>query len=92
MTKHTPGPWEYQDAHEMAAAVLHVDRCWEVGISAEAEGLALVPGNEANARLIAAAPDLLVACEAALNERMFKDWPDVATLLIKAIKKATSSD
>jgi hypothetical protein len=88
MTKHTPGPWEYQDAHEMAAAVLHVDRCWEVGISAEAEGLALVPGNEANARLIAAAPDLLVACEAALNERMFKDWPDVATLLINAVKKA----
>ena len=42
----------------------------------------------ANAHLIAAAPDLLNACEAALNDRMFKDWPEVATLLKNAINKA----
>ncbi len=43
---------------------------------------------EANSYLIAAAPDLFHACEAALNDRMFKDWPDVATILIAAINKA----
>lgn len=32
--------------------------------------------------------ELLAACEAALNDRMFKDWPEVATLLKNAIAKA----
>lgn len=35
-----------------------------------------------------AAPDLLEACEAALNDRMYKDWPEIATLLMNAIEKA----
>lgn len=45
--------------------------------------------DEAHARLFAAAPDLLVACEAALHDRMFKDWPEIATLIKNAIAKAT---
>ena len=44
--------------------------------------------RDANARLICAAPDLLAACEAALNDRMYKDWPQVADLMKAAIKKA----
>ena len=43
---------------------------------------------KANARLIAAAPDLLVAAKAALNDRMYKHWPGIADLLIAAIAKA----
>lgn len=42
--------------------------------------------------LIAAAPDLLTACKMALNDRMFKDWPEVATALIAAIAKAEGKD
>jgi hypothetical protein len=62
---HTPGPWSFRDAHEDAASLFGVERCWEVGVDHPAScGLALVPGLEANARLIAAAPDLLAACEA----------------------------
>ena len=44
--------------------------------------------DEANAALISAAPELLMACEAALNDRMYKEWPAVADLLKAAIKKA----
>lgn len=53
--KHTPGPWNYQ-----ALAGKH-----DFAVYADADGknLALVCGfYEANARLIAAAPDLLAAC------------------------------
>lgn len=32
--------------------------------------------------------DLLIACKAALNDRMYKDWPGIADLLIAAIAKA----
>ena len=91
---HTPGPWEFlpgQDNQSFhpedpiagsvysSLADLHVARVWS-DVS--------VGDAEANARLIAAAPDLLTACEVALNDRMFKDWPDVATMLQNAIKKA----
>jgi predicted nucleic acid-binding protein len=43
---------------------------------------------DANARLIAAAPDLLASCRAALNDRQYKDWPGIADLLIAAVAKA----
>lgn len=42
----------------------------------------------ANARLIAAAPELLLAVKAALNDRRYLDWPVIAELLIAAIAKA----
>ena len=42
----------------------------------------------AHPRLHDAAPDLLLACQVALHDRMFKEWPEVATLLMNAIKKA----
>ena len=65
---------------------------WRVGVETSIPG-----GNyrdwdggsdEGNAYLAAAAPELLTACEAALNDRMFKDWPEIATLLKNAIAKA----
>lgn len=50
----------------------------------------------ANARLIAAAPDLLEACEAALWELTFdapEDWEDEATRILRcAIEQATGED
>lgn len=46
---------------------------------------------QANANLIASAPDLLMACEMALNDRMYKDWPSIADALMAAIVKAKGS-
>ena len=40
------------------------------------------------ALLVNAAPDLLRACQRALNDRMYKDWPEVAEVLKAAILKA----
>lgn len=61
--KHTPGPWTYQQFHE------HDE--WYIGCPVVDEMVAMVVSNsflpvgsrnaEANARLIAAAPDLLEA-------------------------------
>lgn len=60
-SKHTPGPWQVQhnDSH----------RSWCV-VSACGDGVtgwARVCQSEADARLIAAAPDLLEACRAIAN-------------------------
>ena len=59
-TKHTPGPWHYEHIGQDG---------WGIS-SNNLEGIAIVPHSlnmthdEANARLIAAAPDLLQALEA----------------------------
>jgi hypothetical protein len=62
MSQHTPGPW---------FANLLFSGAWQIN-SAESRIVANIPTSqsmptEANARLIAAAPDLLAACKAALN-------------------------
>ena len=68
MNKHTPGPWEAVSDHDWHSG-------WKFGVAG------VVPVNhtitEANARLIAAAPDLLEALEAI--ERIKDIWlPDCA--------------
>lgn len=67
--KHTPGPWNLQ----------HCDTGWTVGPNAQRRGDHVADVHEhqsgamsdataaANASLIAAAPDLLAACEAAIK-------------------------
>ncbi len=52
MSAHTPGPWRFEPAPHRAH--------WILGVTSVA--LTTMP-NEANARLIAAAPALLVALE-----------------------------
>ena len=62
MSKHTPGPWETsRDAVQEG----HV----QITVYSESDGerVATVFQCEANARLIAAAPDLLAALERSLN-------------------------
>jgi hypothetical protein len=57
MSEHTPGPWVWTDYGELSGAgdvVMDADYFSEP--------------SEADARLIAAAPDLLAACEAMLVE------------------------
>lgn len=54
--KHTPGPWEYLDKNGPNG------KAWGVGQQAKpGKGVAIVIQSEDDARLIAAAPDLLSA-------------------------------
>lgn len=91
--KHTPGPWDVNASRNGYTSEVAIEGpireqetapvCW-IGanrISSE---------NEANARLIAAAPELLAACRAALEfiqaQRMGSG--NAEPLLLAAIKKA----
>jgi len=97
--KHTPGPWFHrpEELHEGKHRV--AGRCPSVYtvIDGKAFGIAdalriqvVPPGRddiaEANARLIAAAPDLLEACRKALTCASINS--DVAALIRAAITKA----
>jgi hypothetical protein len=62
MSKHTPGPWEvgYHDKHGQRTVLsqhIEICTCWHHSVGAIEKEM------EANARLIAAAPDLLAALE-----------------------------
>lgn len=69
-TKHSPGPWHIEDEYIFDAILSRVatvdfgDDCEETitGAGRTPQGT-----GRANARLIAAAPDLLAACKAALR-------------------------
>ena len=54
MSKHTPGPWEAREHSDGSHWFVDWDGGWTAGDEL----------SEANARLIAAAPELLEACEA----------------------------
>ncbi len=62
MSKHTPGPWGYVDESPRDVRLKRAH--WSVGALEGREGVALVFRDEANAKLIAAAPELLEACQA----------------------------
>jgi hypothetical protein len=53
-TQHTPGPWRVS-----GKATINAGRSWIASVSTS--------NRDANARLIAAAPDLLAAAQGALN-------------------------
>ena len=81
MTGHTPAPWRI-DRHDGPCKACRVNHTYSPSLWIEGrrpvaqlsilplEGYGFIPENnaeqEANARLIAAAPELLVACKAAL--------------------------
>ncbi|WP_151038960.1 hypothetical protein [Mycobacterium tuberculosis] len=77
-TKHTPGPWIFY------ADTPSTDPNWHIVTTANRmvvlANVHIEPGNEtalANARLIAAAPELLVALEKLTNnaeQSAFEDW------------------
>ena len=82
--KPTPGPWTIK--HEEAAFPL----VWANGeVIAETYG---IPTRcQANARLIAAAPDLLAACKEALTAFYNQDIEDAKSALKFAIQKAEAT-
>lgn len=66
MAGHTPGPWRIVPYGDGDALVIHDARGdWRVCFMATPGSTGCMEGIEANARLIAAAPDLLEACKAA---------------------------
>jgi hypothetical protein len=88
MMTHTPGPW-YVVRRTVTVSVHSQDGLYIV------ENVRKLPNQEANIRLIAAAPDLLEAlmelesnCYAGALE-IFEDHPSIAKAR-EAIKKATS--
>ena len=58
MSKHTPGPWEAVNGPE---DTYYVEECGQRGIVAEVLHICTDEWTDANASLIAAAPDLLAA-------------------------------
>lgn len=86
MSEHTPGPW-HTGTHEDAHIVYDGD-CGFVADAGRDDGEAET--EAANARLIAAAPDLLAACERAarqLRERLLNASPWGA-LLVSDLEEA----
>ena len=102
MTKHTPGPWKAQKprGHQRA-----IHRKWEIVSTYLTNGEMIVVGEhtgidclrESDARLIAAAPELLAVLidvrEAWLNDRL-GDVEGILTgdVCANAIAKATGED
>lgn len=100
-TQHTPGPWHVTPSGGIAGDGEAVVLNWESDV-AECSGAKAINNGfgraEANARLIAAAPDLLEACQTALDGlagmtttqfSQGKDAP-IREDLAEAIRKATN--
>ena len=90
MSQHTKGPWLFSEATCKNGPLLAIETCVGAGDVAGIHG-----GSEedyANARLIAAAPDLLSACREAMdmcdsmeyNSYMMRVRDDLAAAIAKA--------
>jgi len=87
-TRHTPGTWK-----AYLAVADNAPNYWIVSTRAFKGTVTATCDNEANAKLIAAAPDLLAACKARLIASIFAlKGPETLTAedmqLAEAIKKA----
>ena len=61
--KHTPGPWRTVENTPSLIEAMHHDQMTFIAQAFQPQGNASIDEMWANARLIAAAPDLLAACE-----------------------------
>lgn len=93
MNKHTPGPWRHEGSEVWATRAMRINN-----ISAGTPMIATVCKHEdaeqfdydANARLIAAAPELLEALQLMIDKYEFGGWPaSTITVARAAIAKAT---
>ena len=78
MSEHTPGPWHVSS--KASTVIFASERLIASagGYTSNTEQESVVSENEANARLIAAAPDLLAACVAAIDSGIasHNHWDD----------------
>lgn len=81
MSKHTPGPWEAK-GWRVCANLAEGGPPLTVICDTANNKASRTPENEANARLIAAAPDLLVAC------KMLVDSPGITAAENEVLKSA----
>lgn len=88
--KATPGPWTYEPQDGTPGHCL----CAQV-FGPDGNSIATVDPSQpdeseanANARLMAAAPDMLTALKVLVNDSMFKDHPAASQMAIDAIAKA----
>ena len=97
--KHTPGPWTIERLKNDQWRIQSHDRiiCWE-SLRGTPESK-IIDEIEANARLIAATPDLLAACQYVVDWHREHDSGDgelydldFVTTCINAIAKATKED
>ena len=89
--KHTPGPWQVN--HNNPFRISDSDGVIR-GCAPIAETCGTLNEKRANARLIAASPDLLAACRVARSAIVFGngravDWNAITNQLADAISKAT---
>jgi len=90
MSKHTPGPWQYEGPDQFGDYTIHAG---DLAIAAVPNGIARELRGEgreqsANARLIGAAPELLGACiqaRAAFPDAWFAKEHGVPRDLIKLL-------
>lgn len=101
MPQHTPGPWGALSLGlDAPAGSNETYEVWAGDITPD-QMIAVLAGEnqEANALLIAAAPDLLTACEA-MHARLFREqggdpnspWRAAVDMLRAAIAKATGQE
>ena len=77
----TDGPWRSNGFEVLARSGVRIANTWSSAISSKE--------YEANARLIAASPDLLEACKIALDAIERSHWHEITRAAIyAAIKKA----
>ncbi len=89
MAEHTPGPWHLQELPYDDAFRISGESTLHLTVTECADGY--IPGqNEANAHLIAAAPDLLAACVEARRYLNCHDHPDACYAVDSAVLKATT--
>lgn len=96
MKEHTPGPWLIENLHSRGDGDM---ACYEI---AGPDGESIVecdggyyPPHNGDMFLIAAAPDLLMACKEALNafeHNSAIDWDDLARAIAKAERKPTKKE
>ena len=90
MTKHTEGPWRREGTaiYSASCVIARTDEGGDYDYL-EGGGAAQEAEDNANAVLIAAAPDLLAACEAAWSEYLNgKRTKGTHEMLSRAIQKA----
>lgn len=66
-SKHTPGPWTVRPDPPNLESLIHSDAGGGVWIARVMFGIGTPDQRDANAALMASAPDLLSACEEALG-------------------------